>query len=403
MSRGLLSEYFQGLAFKRLSAVEAHPERSNQHEFDGVQQLKLLLGNDRATFPAEFIYLSDDEDEVVSASGFVTWYDARERHPTRSEYRLYFPTTSVSERAAEGDLAVIARRREGSILVAIADEGSTAENQLRWLFNLPDVGGRFEAREVSKDDRVLGLAATHLLEQLGVEAEVPAPAVDVDDLVNRFEGVFPDTATFSGFARETLPEVRSTEDPDAAVMAWLEREEALFRALERQIVGKRLREGFGSGGDDVDAFVEFSLQVHNRRKSRAGYSAENHLEQVFRENKIRYSRNKRTEGKSRPDFIFPGVEAYHDPTFDRASLSMLGVKTTCKDRWRQILDEADEIPMKHLFTLETGISEDQTDAMRTRRVQLVLPASLHETFTASQQRQLLRLRDFLEFLRATNR
>jgi hypothetical protein len=399
MSQGLLSEYFAGLAFKRLSAVEAHPERSNQHEFDGVQQLRTLLGADRATFPADFIYLADDEEDVVSATGFVTWYDAREQHPTRSEYRLYFPTTAVSERATEGDMALIARRRDGSILVAIADEGSTAENQLRWLFNLPGVGGRFETRDLSTGDRVLGFAATHLLEQLGVEVAPPSPAVNVDELVRRFEGVFPDTATFSEFARGTLPDIRSTNDPDAAVMAWLEREEALFRALEREIVSKRLREGFGSGGDDVEAFVEFSLQVHNRRKSRAGYSAENHLEQVFRDHGIRYSRNKRTERKSRPDFIFPSIESYHDPTFARTSLSMLGVKTTCKDRWWQILDEADEIADKHLFTLETGISEDQTDAMRSRRVQLVLPASLHETFKPTQQTGLLRVSDFLEFVR----
>jgi hypothetical protein len=139
MSLGALSEYFDGVAFKRLSAVEAHPERSNQHEFGGVQQLRALLGEQRARFPADFIYLADVEEDVVSATGFVTWYDARERHSTRSEYRLYFPSTAVSERAAEGDMAVITRRRDGSLLVAIADEGSTAENQLCWLFTLADV------------------------------------------------------------------------------------------------------------------------------------------------------------------------------------------------------------------------------------------------------------------------
>ena len=398
MSSGLLSEHFEGIAFKSLSAVEAHPERSNQHEFDGVQQLRLMLGAEKATFPAQFVYLTDDDDEVRSATGFVTWYDARERHPTRSEYRLYFPTTAVSERASEGDLAVIARRRDGTVLVAIADEGTTAENQLRWLFNLPEVGGQFQTQEVVKEDRTLGFAATQLLEQLGVETEPRTPQVDLEALISRFGGVFPDTATFSEFARTTLKGVRSTDDPDAAVMAWLEREEAMFRALERQIVSKRLSAGFGSHGQDVDAFVQFSLQVHNRRKSRAGYSVENHLEQVFRDYRVHYSRNKRTEGKSTPDFIFPGIDAYHDPTFDRAALSMLGVKTTCKDRWRQILDEADQIPGKHLFTLETGISEDQTEAMRARLVQLVIPASLHETFTSKQQPQLLRLRDFIDLI-----
>jgi hypothetical protein len=403
MSRGLLSEYFVGIAFKRLSAVEAHPERSHQHEFNGVQQLRSILGSEKTWFPTQFVYLTDDDDEVRSADGFVTWYDARQHHPTRSEYRLYFPTTSVSDRASEGDLAVIARRGNGTVLVAIADEGTTAENQLRWLFNLTGVGNQFQTREVSHEDRRLGFAATHLLSQLGIETELQAPPLDLDALIDRFDGVFPDTVTFSEFARTTLGGVRSTDDPDTAVIAWLEREEALFRALERQIVSKRLRAGFGSDGEDVEAFVQFSLQVHNRRKSRAGYSAENHLEQVFREHGLEYSRNKRTEGKSKPDFIFPNIDAYHDPTFERASLCMLGVKTTCKERWRQILDEADHIPTKHLFTLETSISEDQTDAMRTRLVQLVLPAPLHETFTGRQRSQLLSLRDFIELIASRQR
>ena len=42
---------------------------------------------------------------------------------------------------------------------------------------------------------------------------------------------------------------------------------------------------------------------------------------------------------------------------------MLAVKSTCKDRWRQILAEADRLPVKHLLTLEPGISVAQTDEM----------------------------------------
>ena len=392
---GVLSEYFRGVAFKRLSAVEAHPAVSHQHEFDGVQQLRDVLGTERATFPAQFVYLADDDDQIRSASGFVTWYDAREAHPTRSEYRLYFPTTSVSEQAVAGDLAVIARRSDGSILVVIADEGTTADNQVRWLFGLSDVSAQFQTRDVQ--DRTLGFAATHLLEQLGIE--IATPEFDVESLLAPFHGVFPDTATFSRFARQTLTDVHATDDPDAAVMAWLEREELLFRALERHIVSERLRAGFGEHGEDVDGFIQFSLQVHNRRKSRAGYSAEHHLEQVFLDHHVRFTRGGRTEGKSKPDFVFPGIAEYRDTTFDATALTILGVKTTCKDRWRQILDEADRAPRKHLFTLETGISEDQTAAMRTRLVQLVIPLSLHETFTPTQRDHLMSLRGFLEEVR----
>lgn len=79
---------------------------------------------------------------------------------------------------------------------------------------------------------------------------------------------------------------------------------------------------------------------------------------------------------------------------------MLGVKSTSKDRWRQILTEADCIPEKHLCTLEAGISARQTQEMQRQRLTLVLPEALHETYTDEQRPALLRLAEFIEFVRA---
>ena len=63
-------------------------------------------------------------------------------------------------------------------------------------------------------------------------------------------------------------------------------------------------------------------------------------------------------GRAAP-VLFPSAEAYHDSTFPSERLKMLAVKTTCRDRWRQILNEADRIPAKHLLTLQEGVSESQ--------------------------------------------
>lgn len=103
MKKGYLSEYFKGIAVKKLSAVEADTAISNQHEYDGIAQLKKILGTERKTFSTKFVYLSDNDDDPVVDNGFLTWYDAREQHPTRSEYRMYFPTTRVSMCASAGD------------------------------------------------------------------------------------------------------------------------------------------------------------------------------------------------------------------------------------------------------------------------------------------------------------
>src|ERR1700753_3876583 len=122
MKQGYLSEFFTGVALKKLSAVEADPARSNQHEFNGVAELIEIFGyaTGKEKFEAKFIYLSDLDDEPVLDTGFVTWYDAREKHPTRSEHRLYFPATTVSVLAAQSDLLVIARRPDKTVLVVIA-------------------------------------------------------------------------------------------------------------------------------------------------------------------------------------------------------------------------------------------------------------------------------------------
>jgi nucleoside-diphosphate-sugar epimerase len=79
---------------------------------------------------------------------------------------------------------------------------------------------------------------------------------------------------------------------------------------------------------DVDAFISYSLSVQNRRKSRAGYALEHHLDEIFRESGLRYTRQAVTENNAKPDFLFPGLAEYKDETFPVSRLSMLGVKTT---------------------------------------------------------------------------
>lgn len=88
---------------KTLSAVEALLKNSNQHEFNGVAQLKGIFGNDRLSRSAKFSIRGSS----ISETGNVTWYDAREAHPSRTEYRLYFQTNEVMKLAKEGDSILI--------------------------------------------------------------------------------------------------------------------------------------------------------------------------------------------------------------------------------------------------------------------------------------------------------
>ena len=167
----------------------------------------------------------------------------------------------------------------------------------------------------------------------------------------------------------------------------------LFKTFEKYLVSARLKEGFQ---DNVDEFFQFALSALNRRKSRAGHSLENHVETLLAARNIRYERGGITENRSKPDFLFPNSVAYHDENFDAQKLTMLGVKSTCKDRWRQVLSEADRIQEKHLLTLEAAISSYQLQEMLDRNLQLVVPEPIHKTY--QQGENLMTVNEFIEMV-----
>lgn len=389
-----LSDFFKGVGVKRLSQVEVTPDMSNQHEFNGIGDFKKIFGPDKRKFNAKFIFISDQEELTLQEDGALTWYDARESHPTRSEYRLYYSGNEVMLTAKAGDLVVVAQIDADHLAIIIASGGSTTEKQLLWLFGLADVDSRFTVRDLTESKNDLGFAGRYILSSLGFETEEAAPDF-LEDILSRFGKKFPTTREFSEYARSTVKNVSPIEAPDETLISWLEREELLFRTLEKVIIRETLEKGFGKDGTDVDEFIRFSLSVQNRRKARAGFAFENNLAIIFSANGIECSHGAVTERNNKPDFIFPRIQCYHDDTFDVELLTILGVKTTAKDRWRQVLSEAARIPGKHLITLEPAISRNQTEDMRANHLQLVIPQPLIDTYLPSQQQHLIDLRTFI--------
>jgi len=397
MEYGFLSQYFAAVAAKKLSAVETDPATSNQHEFNGAKALQAIFGLEKRKFQTQFIYLCDDDDEPVKDTGFLTWYHARLNHATRKpEARMYFSSNAVMACASAGDNLFVALRPDDTILAVVAESGSTISHQLQWLFGL-ESGNRFDVRHELENDLV-AFSSRFIIEQLGITIEFPEDN-HLEEMLSRFGGVFPSTRVFSAYAQETLPNVDARDTPDVVLMQWMEQEERLFRMLEKHLIETRLRDGF----DDVDSFLHFSLSVQNRRKSRAGQALENHVEALLKARSIQYARTAVTENRSKPDFMFPGSNEYHDINFDVRLLTMLGVKSTCKDRWRQVLSEAERIQHKHLLTLEPSISKNQTDEMQARQLQLVLPEQIHGTYTQAQQQWLMPVHAFLEHVQFNQR
>lgn len=63
-----------------------------------------------------------------------------------------------------------------------------------------------------------------------------------------------------------------------------------------------------------------------------------------------------------------------------------------------MLSEADRVADKHLLTLEAAISINQTTEMKAHNLQLVVPESIHNTYSDEQQKWLMNVTDFMEML-----
>lgn len=212
---------------------------------------------------------------------------------------------------------------------------------------------------------------------------------------------FPDTIQMASFVRQCVitangySESIISKDADKVILKWIDAEYQLFRGLEEKIY----RPVFTKPFENCQSLVEFSNTILNRRKSRAGKSLEHHLAEIFTASHLRFEEQVITENKKKPDFIFPDGESYHNFMFPSDKLTMLGAKTTCKDRWRQVLNEANRIPNKHLFTLQRGVSRNQLQEMKDEHLTLVVPKENKTLFLPEFHENIMCLSDFIGMVR----
>lgn len=399
-----LKDVFVAAALKYLTAVDANPTVSNQHEIGGL--IKAGLGahlpcpkdGTKTRLQATMVYLEDFSDEPVLVEDEVSWYDCRFEDVHRgAEWRLYYKRNSITERIQETDFMLVALTHQGTLLIMFCPQESQTEVQLRSIFGA--IGTKVGTRltQVAVDASMIATPVRLMLARYGVELAIHKPGDEIlrERLIEKFGTSFPPTKEFSSYARTLRNNLSAVDNPDETLLQWMDDEEHIFRMLERHIVKQRLLEGFG---EDVDAFIRVSLSIQNRRKSRVGHAFENHIEEILRLNGVAYERGVRTEGKQKPDFLFPGRVAYLDSDYPESDLRILGAKTTCKERWRQVLAEATRVKEKHLITMEPSVSIDQTTQMKEKGVRLIVPLPIQATYKPDQQTWLMSFGEFISLL-----
>jgi type II restriction enzyme len=220
--------------------------------------------------------------------------------------------------------------------------------------------------------------------------------------INSLKIDFPPTIELASRARICYNSVNNISikkiqaNPDKEILGWLDSEFQLFKTLENNRYSKRIQTPFTT----VEELIQVANTILNRRKSRAGKSLEHHLAEIFSTFELVYSTQVVTEDNKRPDFIFPNIETYLNPYFDDKKLVVLASKTTCKDRWRQVLNEADRVRTKHLFTLQQGISKNQLEEMYKYDVCLVVPKPYLTSFPEEFRSRIMTLGKFINHVKA---
>jgi len=325
-----------------------------------------------------FVTITWEEEGIETKSRFI-WYGEK----TRQEYRLTrfgkeFPYLKDDY---IGSLMILVKTDENEICGWVFDKDEDIENFLS-KFNIShlDRGNiRFPNKKPDSDE--FSISQNPL----------------VDQFLQNLKDTPPKGAELSDFARKICQASQKSADVDEKLIKWVTTEYEIYRLVENHIYQPFIREGTHS----LDEILKFSLSVLNSRKSRAGKSLEYHLKAIFDEEQLRYSYGEITEGRSRPDFIFPSMSSYHNSRFDSGHLVFLGSKTTCKDRWRQILAEANRIQRKHLFTLQQGISSHQLEEMDQQKVTLVVPRMNLKSFPTVWRPKLMTLGSFVDYVRVT--
>jgi hypothetical protein len=314
------------------------------------------------------------QDEIVTES-VVTWYGK-----AKDEYRL--------TRFGKGFPFLVADT-VGDLLVLIPRTGTEF---LAYVLDLDE--------DIEEIQAALGV---EVIESWGVYQNGVPQTETEDECVDRYfrrfaEQLtdFPAGSAFSEGTRQALREcVRrfNSLPPDDMLMASMDAEYQLFRLVERQVCQAEIVRV----KKDVDDFLRTASSIMNRRKARAGRSLENHVEYLLKDARIPHEMRPKIDGK--PDVVIPSRDAYYDLSYPLERLFIVGVKTTCKDRWRQVLNEGKRVPEKHILTIQQGISTNQLNEMHTASVTLIVPQQLHKDYPKKRDITLLSLEEFISSVR----
>lgn len=147
------------------------------------------------------------------------------------------------------------------------------------------------------------------------------------------------------------------------------------------------------GGVDFSELNSFFLSISQSRKSRAGSAFEYIIKELFSRLSYPFSSQVNIDG-AKPDFVMPSEAYFREKPLDSIIFT---AKRTLRERWRQVVTEANKGYGFYLATLDDKIAENQISHAATHKIFLVVPESVKSENKAYRESyNILSFEEFFE-------
>ena len=228
MKHGQLRDHFMGIGVKRLSAVDAEPSRSNQHEIGTTQAMRSqFLGTVHGQFQVVYIWLGQEQDGFTLKVLQLIMMHANNNHIDPLNGVFITVLIRLRKLCKKVIPCFWQSIKTGVFTLLLHQTIPPVKNNCLGCLVFTHTGNPLCHVNLQTMNRNWILPHVSFL----MKSELSwrnRDADNLDGIIERFGTAFPSTVEFSDLARQTLPDVRVEDNPDGALVAWLSHEESLI-------------------------------------------------------------------------------------------------------------------------------------------------------------------------------
>jgi len=147
--------------------------------------------------------------------------------------------------------------------------------------------------------------------------------------------------------------------------------ELIWSSLENRTLSQQaLVAAIAAKAEDIRGIFK---SMQNSIFALAGNCFQNYLRLWLDAFGIPYEPQEPVDGARTPDFVLPGIEFYFSKDREPDDAILLAAKTSCRERWQQILAEGRRVETHHLATLDSAIPGRTLKKMQADRVIVIVP------------------------------